>query len=304
MKRLRLALTALVAAACLAAAPAAAPMTGMVHTADVDLAYFVFGAPSDAVPVIAVNGGPGLSHVYMLQNDVWPRIAAHREVVLYDQRGDGASTRVRNGAPQTMAAQVADLDAVRAKLGFATFDLVGDSYGGMIAMAYAEAHPERVHKLVLSDSAAPNWKAIDHLFPDVFPDLEQKFAASEKRAPNAAAAAQLSLRDHFMMIFYSEAKRDAYLAGAKDLGFTPAVGEAVFRATSAIDLTPKLASIAAPTLVITGRYDMNVAPLTAWKIAHAIPHARFVPFERSGHLPSYEEPDRYVAVLDAFFNDR
>jgi proline iminopeptidase len=57
-----------------------------------------------------------------------------------------------------------------------------------------------------------------------------------------------------------------------------------------------------PTLVITGRYDMNVAPLTAWRMAHAIPGAKIVFFEKSGHLPAYEEPDRYLQVLESFLS--
>jgi proline iminopeptidase len=53
-----------------------------------------------------------------------------------------------------------------------------------------------------------------------------------------------------------------------------------------------------------GRYDMNVAPLTAWRLAHAIPGAKVVFFEHSGHLPSYEEPEKYVTVLEDFLNGR
>ncbi|MGZ7094649.1 MAG: alpha/beta fold hydrolase, partial [Candidatus Angelobacter sp.] len=87
-----------------------------------------------------------------------------------------------------------------------------------------------------------------------------------------------------------------------DLGFEPAVGDAVEKATADLDLTPKLAGFHFPTLVINGRYDMNVAPLTAWRLAHAIPGAKLVFFEHSGHLPSYEEPEKYIEVLEAFLN--
>ena len=87
-----------------------------------------------------------------------------------------------------------------------------------------------------------------------------------------------------------------------DLGFEPAVSQAVSKATAGLDLAPKLAGFQFPTLVITGRYDMNVAPLTAWRLAHAIPGAQLVFFEQSGHLPSYEEPDKYIEVLETFFN--
>ena len=278
--------------------------TGNVHTTEVDLGYEIFGTPSSAIPVIAVNGGPGLSHAYMMQNDLWQRVAAHRLVVLYDQRGTGASKRLQSKAPQTMDAQVADLEAIRAALSLDHAALVGDSYGGMIAMAYAAAHPEHVARLVLSDSAAPSWKAIEHVLPQVFPDREEQGGAEEKRLAvnDPDAAAQAGLVNHMRMIFYSPEKRDAYVAGMGDLGYVPAVASAVQQATAELDLSAKLAEFRFPTLVITGRYDMNVAPLTAWRMAHAIPSAQIVFFEKSGHLPAYEEPDKYIKVLEAFLS--
>jgi proline iminopeptidase len=277
--------------------------TGLISTTEVDIAYETYGTSSPATPVIVANGGPGLSHVYMMQNDVWPRIAQHRQVVFYDQRGTGGSKRVSPDAPFGMDAQVADLDAVRAKFGFQKFDLVGDSYGGLLAMAYAAAHPEHIQRLVLSDSAAPAWKDIVRILPDVFPDVQEKIAASEKNPPPGTNPAEQGIRNHFLMLFYSEKNRDTYLAGAKDLGSTPQTGAAVQRATRTLDLTAELPKFTFPTLVITGRYDMNVAPLTAWKIYKAIPGAKFVVFEESGHLPSYEEPAKYVKVIDDFFRD-
>jgi proline iminopeptidase len=279
---------------------------GVVHTPEVDIGYETFGSLGPALPVIAVNGGPGLSHAYMLVNDLWTKIAEHRLVVFYDQRGTGASKRLQPGAPQTMAAQIADLDAVRAKLGLDKPALVGDSYGGMLAMAYAAAHPEHVGKLILSDSAAPSWNSMVHLLPQTFPDIEEQDEAEQKRLGDTTeAAARAGLLNHFKMIFYSPAKRDAYLTKMGDLGFEPAIGEAVAEATKDLDLTPSLAGFTGfPTLVLSGRYDMNVAPLTAWRIAHAIPNAKIVFFEESGHLPSYEEPEKYRAVLDGFLDGR
>jgi proline iminopeptidase len=226
----------------------------------------------------------------MMQNDVWERLSKGRKIVFYDQRGTGKSTRVSDGAPQTMEAQVADLEAIRAHFGFAKFALVGDSYGGLLAMAYAAAHPEHVEKLVLSDSAAPALKDTVHVLQQVFPDVMEKRSSNPKQ----------QLVEHFRMLFYSEEKRDAYLAKATDLGSAPGVGAAVNRAIRNLDLTPELPKFAFPTLVITGRYDMNVAPVTAWKIYKAIPGAKFVVFAKSGHLPSYEEPDMYVEVLNGF----
>jgi proline iminopeptidase len=305
--------------------PAVPHTTGVAHTEQVDLGYETFGTVGAALPIIAVNGGPGLSHAYMMQNDLWERIGKNRLVVLYDQRGTGASKHVQNAGSQTgasqsglsqsmvsqtmfsqtMDAQVADLDAVRQALGLTKFALLGDSYGGLVAMAYAAAHPEHVAKLILSDSPGPSWQSIVHLLPDVFPDIEeQNMQEEQKLGPTTEAAARASLRNHFRMIFYSPEKRDAYMGRMGDLGYEPAVGQAVAKATENLDLAPKLAGFQFPTLVINGRYDMNVAPLTAWRLAHAIPGAKVVFFEQSGHLPAYEEPDKYIEVLEAFLNGK
>ncbi len=277
--------------------------TGTIHTTDVDLGYETFGTQSTATPIIAVNGGPGLSHAYMLQNDVWQRIAATRLVIFYDQRGTGASKRLSPNAPQTMPAHIADLEAVREHFHLARAAFLGDSYGGLLVTAYAAAHPEHVASLILSDAASPSLKAIVHLLPQTFPDIEEQDDHEEKSlAAHPDAAAQAGLRNHFRMIFYSPAKRDAYIEHMGDLGYVPAVGEAVSKAVDDLDLSAALPTFRFRTLILNGRYDMNVAPLTAWHLAHAIPHAQLVFFEQSGHLPSYEEPDRYITVLNQFLN--
>ena len=275
--------------------------SGSVHTPEVDLGYETFGVPGAKIPIIAVNGGPGLPHAYMMQNDLWQRVAAHRLVILYDQRGTGASKHMQANAPQGMEAQVADLDAIRRTLALDRIAVLGDSYGGMIAMAYAASHPEHVARLILSDSAAPSWKGLVHLLPQVFPDREDAGERETKRlAADPEAVARAGLVNHMRQMFYSTEMRDAYLAHMGDLGFEPAVGSAVQQATENLDLTAKLAAFHFPTLVITGRYDMNVAPLTAWRMAHAIPGAQLIFFEKSGHLPAYEEPGKYLEVLESF----
>ena len=279
--------------------PIIAP-TGRVHTADVDIAYWVYGAPQSTTPIFAVNGGPGLSHLYMVQNDHWQRVSQHRQVIFYDQRGTGASPLTNPSAPQTIDAQVADLDAVRDHLHLDKIDLCGDSYGGLLVIAYAAAHPDHVHQLIISDGLV-SYESIVHLFPQVFPDkLEANAAAAKSSTASLDQQAQQGLRDHFGMIFYDRTKLARYMANAKDLGFYPKTAEALGKATGNLDYTADLKKFTFPTLVITGRYDMNVAPLTAWNMYKAIPGAKFAVFEQSGHLPSYEEPEKYLQVLNDF----
>jgi proline iminopeptidase len=274
---------------------------GIVHTSDVDLAYETLGSPGRDLPLIAINGGPGLTHVYMVQNNLWSRIARDREVVFYDQRGNGASKLLNPTAPQTMDAQVADLEALRAHLRVDKVDLLGDSFGGFVALAYTLAHPEHVHRLVISDGV-PGWKAIAHPMPEIFPDLEEQEAAKEKELGDTPAAAQYGLRVHMRKCFYSPELADRYLKNIADLGFNPDVGNQVSKATADLDLSPQLNQVHTPTLILTGRFDVNVAPLTAWHMYKAIPGAQFHVFEHSGHLPSYEEPDAYFTTLTTFLD--
>ena len=65
---------------------------GVAHTPQIDIAYETLGSRGTALPLIAVNGGPGLTHAYMVQNDLWERVAKDHMVIFYDQRGTGAST--------------------------------------------------------------------------------------------------------------------------------------------------------------------------------------------------------------------
>jgi proline iminopeptidase len=145
-------------------------------------------------------------------------------------------------------------------------------------------------------------KDMVHVLSQVFPDVEQEAAAESKAIADPDDAARAGMRNHFRMIFYSPELRDQYMAHMGSLGYEPSIARAVSAAARREDYTANLAGFHFPTLIITGRFDMNVAPLTAWNLSHQIPGAKIVFFEKSGHLPAYEEPVRYLQVLDDFLN--
>ncbi len=298
---IRLSAAVILCSVCANSAAAQTAPTGIVHTAEVDLAYEVIGHDLTRPPVVAVNGGPGLTHAYMVQNDLWKRLSEHRKIVFYDQRGNGRSTRMAPNAPQTLEAQVADLEALRVALRAEKIDLVGDSFGGLIVLAYTIAHPDHVRRLIVSDGL-PGWKTIVHPLPDIFPDLEAQQNARTKGLPETKEAEDDGFRVHIRECFYSPEKADRYLAAFHDMGLNASVNEQVSAATQDVDLSPDLQTIKVPTLILTGRFDVNVAPITAWRMAHAIPGAQLHIFEHSGHLPSYEEPDEYLQTVTKFLS--
>src|SRR5438105_2555617 len=125
-------------------------------------------------PLVMVNGGPGFDHNYVLCSNAWDTIARSRRVVFYDQRGNGRSGALRKGQSCMLADQIADLEALRARLNADRIDLLGHSWGGYLVMAYAARHPERLHRLVIVDAAAPKWSDTKFLFRDIFPETTAK----------------------------------------------------------------------------------------------------------------------------------
>ena len=102
------------------------------------------------------------------------------------------------------------------------------------------------------------------------------------------------------MLFVSAEKRDEFMSRASTYKYVRAVNETLNADLNKIDMWPALPAFTMPTLVATGRYDINVAPRTAWKIHKAIPGSRITFFEQSGHFPFVEEPDRFYEVVEGF----
>ena len=282
-----------------AAPPAEAGQT--FQAGGVTLYYEPLGAAASKVPLVVANGGPGFDHSYLHVAGVWGELAKERPVVLYDQRGTGRSTAP--AGPTKLADQIADLDALRQHLGAEKIDLLGHSWGGYLAMAYTARHPDRVRRLILVDSAAPKWKDTAFLFKDVFPErVARQDGLNFAATLGDDAASQESMREYFSMLFYAPENRDAFLAGATHYQYSAAINEALNADLERFDLNPELAKLHLPALVITGRFDANVAPSTAWHTHQALAGSRFVVFEKSGHLPFFEEPARFVQVVGEFLN--
>jgi proline iminopeptidase len=252
-------------------------------------------------PLIVVNGGPGFDHTYLDSSNVWDKLARNRRVVTYDQRGMGRSYALAPGAQNTLEEQIADLDALRAQLGTETIDLLGHSYGGYLSMAYTARNPQRVAHLMLLDSAAPKWSETIFLFNQVYPEsIERQNSLGFASELGDKSASDATIKEYLGTLFYSPEKRDAFLKLWNPAAFKREVNAALDHDLARYDLNPEIRKFKMPTLVMTGRFDMNVAPLTAYKMSQAIPGARFRVFEKSGHLPFLEEPDAFAAAVEDF----
>jgi proline iminopeptidase len=264
------------------------------------LYYEVIGSGT-GTPLLLVNGGPGFDHTYWHTSAAWDVLAKNRRVIMYDQRGNGRSAPLKQGQSCNLADQIDDLEALRAHLGLEKVDMLGGSWGGFLSMAYAARHSERISHLILVDSAAPKWNDTIFLFDQVFPETTERQAGTAfGREFGDHAAEDANIREYLSMIFYSPEKRDAFLAQLGPGAYNKEVNQKVSSDLARFDLNPEIQKFRFPTLVITGRYDMNVAPLVAYRIHKNIPGSRFVVFEKSSHLPFTEEPEAFARAVEEF----
>ncbi len=101
---------------------------------------------------MTLHGGPGMGSRAGDWATFQPLTDSYR-LIVYDQRGNGES---QGAEPYSHAQFVADLEALRGKLGLGKIVVLGGSYGGFLALEYALAHPENLHALILRDTAASN----------------------------------------------------------------------------------------------------------------------------------------------------
>ena len=169
--------------------------------------------------------------------------------------------------------------------------LLGNGFGGSVALAFALAHPERIAKLVLSDAAA--------CFP---PEGRQAFALMAQKVADSGLAAVAEIA----------AKRvhsPAYLAAHPEaveqrkkvlLGIDPRAFQAACRILQETDLTPLLHHLRVPTLVVCGELDQATPPALNKAIAEKVAGARYVELPGCGHCPPLEQPEAFLAAIRDF----
>jgi proline iminopeptidase len=141
------------------------------------------GAP-DGLPALVLHGGPGGGVRPASRRTFDP---ARFRVVLFDQRGCGRSTPSGALEDNTTQALIADIEAIRVHLGVERWLVAGGSSGGCLALAYAQAHPERclglrLHGIHLGEAESTRFwfQDIGRLFPDAFEDFAGHVPAAER----------------------------------------------------------------------------------------------------------------------------
>jgi pimeloyl-ACP methyl ester carboxylesterase len=249
---------------------------------------------------VAVGSGPTvvLSHCWTGSRATWEPVAARlvaagRQVVLYDQRGHGASTLgpdvpTIDQLGEDMAAVLEAVDARDAVL-------AGHSMGGMALQALAVTRPDvvadRVRAMVLAGTAGFGVAAGPLSAPVRFVTgdrrIERLLAGPLGPALSRGSVGRRPRHAHLV------ATRDAFLSLPTDVRLQ------FLTALQAMDFRAGLAGVAVPTTVVVGSRDLLTPPRLGRALAAAVPGARLVEVPGAGHMLPYEEPDLLAQLIVA-----
>jgi pimeloyl-ACP methyl ester carboxylesterase len=269
------------------------------------LEFAVFSSPevAGAPPLLCVNGGMLYSHALL-----WPALAplaAGRQLILYDQRGRGASQQPPAVRDSRIEYDAGDVVAIRDALGIARWDLLGHSWGGGIAMLAASRDVIGVRRLVLVDSVG----ATSEWIPSLHAEALARLSGVEREALAAIDPRMLHAGDPAVHGEYSRAIYPAYFA---DHDFTTlfrpphetsATGAAVAARLrrEGYDWRDRVRDISTRTLVVHGSADVIPARV-AHEIAALVPRATVEVIDGAGHMPFFERPEVFFAAVRDFLD--
>ena len=248
-----------------------------------------------ALPVVCVHGYNSSAEAF---NALARRLGDRVHLLAIDVRGHGESEWSRAGAYQ-YSDQVADLAAVADALVPQPYVLIGTSMGGIIAMAYAAQHGDRLRGLVIND-IGPDVEAGSSRItgmvgsrPDSFPSLEAALAYRREISPITASRPLDDQRELALGVLRQLA--DGSWAWKMDPAY---IEQRISRGAPARPkLWPALAALACPTVVIWGRDSDVLGEAQARRMAATLPRGELVAVPGAGHAPTLVEPP-VLAALD------
>jgi pimeloyl-ACP methyl ester carboxylesterase len=266
----------------------AAVETRFAKNGDVRIAYQIVGeGPFDLVVV------PGLvSHLDLTWEDpaharFCEALASFSRVILFDKRSTGLSDR--NVPPPNLAQRMEDVRAVMDAAGARRPAMLGISEGGMMSLLFAATYPERVRALALYGAFA---QSPTRLWPpgqvETRLDLVERAWGAQMMPPSVAPS---RAADQEFRRAWAHFERESA---------SPAAARELLRLSREADVSPVLASIAVPVLLLHRSSDRRVGIENARYLAAHIPGAKFVELPGDDHLPYVGDSERVAAEIAAF----
>src|SRR5215831_14406884 len=294
---------------------------GFVDAHGVLIYYKVVGR---GAPLMIVHGGPGASHDYLLPY-LLP-LARTNRLIFIDERGSGRSEKLENTTLYTVENMVEDVEDVRRALGLGKVNLLGHSYGGVLAQAYAFKYQKNLSRLILGgtfySTAAMN-KVLAGERQAMPADALQKLTDLEKaglfnkgkpwekgRYPDEYA--KLAWGDGYFPFLYQHHPDPNYDPAAGNTSTSwdlyremwGSHGEFIIDGNlKSVEYGDRLPSIKVPTLIICGDHDES-DPSLSKEMHEKIAGSKLVILPQSGHMTFVDQPNLFIKSIDDFVHGR
>ena len=266
------------------------------------ISYRTFGS---GPPLLIINGGPGMNSDGFVS--LAEKLPSNYTRIIYDQRGTGKSTLEKvNAKTVTMDLLIADIEALREHLKIEKWNVLGHSFGGMLASYYASLHPDRIEKLILSSSGG-----IDLNLTTYVGERTNQMLTKQQRDSLDYWNRKLSSGDttYTARIGRGRALAPAYVYDKKHI---PAIAERLTQGNSTLNsllwedmrridfnCAPKLKNFKSLVLVIAGKNDL-LDTETAERSHKAFPNSKLVLLDKCGHYGWLDREEDYFKEITNF----
>jgi proline iminopeptidase len=294
---------------------------GFVDAHGVLIYYVTFG---QGPPLVVVHGGPGADHTYFLPY-LLPLARRHR-LIFIDERGSGRSQRLQDTSRYTVEAMADDVEDLRVALKLGKISLLGHSYGGALAQAYALKYQQNLSHLILN-STFPSTKQMNEVLarekaqmpPEKLKRLNKLEAAGlfgkgevweHGRYPAEYAA--LAWGTGYFPFLYRARPDPNYDPQAQNTSTSWELyrtmwgehGEFVIDGNlKSVEYVDRLPSIHVPTLIMAGDHD-ECDPSLSREMHEKIAGSQLEILPNSGHMNFVDQPDLWQKTVEDFLGGR
>lgn len=256
-------------------------------------------------PVLLMHGGPGLDHSTLLS---FLPLADQFTLVFYDHRCNGRS---EGGDVSSMTFEnlIADADALRQKLGFDKWAVLGHSFGGMVALEYALRYPQSLSHLLLLDTCGDtSWVQrnapeilIKRGYSDSAVNAARRFFNGQIASDQVYAALLKFAKAYFYHFSFLNQLRDV-VSGSHPVMRPDVLIFGFSQLLTGWSIMNRLNEIKTPTLVLAGRYDFQFPPEHQAILADRLPDARLELIECAGHNAHVEQSAEVIRIVRRFLS--
>lgn len=266
-------------------------------------------------PIFFIAGGPGGTHPGLRSFDP---LSSTNTLVFYDGVGRGMSDTLALVTEYSLERDIEDLEGLRVAMGYDKIAILGHSYGGVVAQGYAIKYPNNVSHLILANAFHSylmwqiNCDNSNHEIKMGYPEVWDELMEARENGVISSDPLHQEIYSKVPYVFlytynpenFGKKKRVAYPNRFNAKLYYQMVGKdgdfIVQSDIGTFDYRKDLKNLTMPILIIGGRYDRVAVPREMVKYKMYCPQAEFAMFEKSGHNPQVEEPEKEFELIRGF----